>query len=37
LSINQDLWQVLFLETLIALSITIFISKLSFQFLKSLF
>lgn len=26
LSINQDLWQVLFLETLIALSIIIFIS-----------
>ena len=37
LSINQDLWQVLFLETLVALSITIFISILSFRYFEKPF
>ena len=37
LSINQNLWQVLFLETIIALSITIFISKLSFRYFEKPF
>tara|TARA_B110000483_G_scaffold84755_1_gene105027 strand:- start:1295 stop:1546 length:252 start_codon:yes stop_codon:yes gene_type:complete len=37
LSINQNLWQVLFLETIVALSITIFISKLSFRYFEKPF
>lgn len=37
LSINQELWQVLFLETIIALSITIFISKISYQYFEKPF
>ncbi|MDB9989817.1 acyltransferase [Flavobacteriales bacterium] len=37
LSINQNLWQVLFLETIIALSITIFISKISYQYFEKPF
>lgn len=37
LSINQNIWQVLFLETIVALSITIFISKLSFRYFEKPF